>query len=249
MPNEINHYIDEIVAANGNEAELRSAVVKLKLEIKECIAEPFALAADIGLPTGWRATRSKNKEYKICGPDGYIFRSVNKAKAFVEMQSGNQSGKLTDEEAQAFSLNLPSGWRAFKKMIGTKITWTCINPEGIQFSSLKSALDSLKPPADAYPATVDAAPIETNDTSLAQRLEMAVNLLSQTMAMQSQAMAMLNGLTRELADGEDAKPAAKMATNQQAGPSSTSAVAVTAKKPQGRKRTLSDSDDDYTPDF
>ena len=189
----------------------------------------------------------------------------------IGLKSGDQSGKLTDEICNK-SLKLPDGWTATKNV--TSKNWICVNPEGKSFISLKTTKNSLISPADAsHPtmAAADASTKTTNVTSLAQRLEIAEATISQMMTMLSGLGCKFEMTESEDAKPSAAKPVfkstkEKKATKHEAmkitrpiasifdlqaarvsldGPSFSSAVAVTAKKGKGNKRTVLDSDDEY----
>jgi hypothetical protein len=280
----ISDYIETIFAADGDDAKLCATILTIDENIQVIIDEPFVTARTIGLPTGWTAAKyltNKSAYWSIWSPDGLKFHSKKGAMDYIGLESGDQSGKLTDEIYNAKSVKLPEGWKATKKGIGKKQSWICVNPEGKSFSSLKAAKNSLIRPVEAsHPtmAAADASKKITDVTSLTQRLEIAETKLSQMETTISQLVTMLSGLgwEFEMTKSEDAKPSAakpaskstkaKRATKHETkkatmpiasflhlqaarvsfdGPSFSSAVAVTAKKGKGKKRTLLDSDDEY----
>ncbi len=52
----ISNCIDEIIAANGNAAQILTATQNLEKVIKDNIEEPFLLAKSLGFPSGWKAS-------------------------------------------------------------------------------------------------------------------------------------------------------------------------------------------------
>jgi hypothetical protein len=98
----------------------------------------------MGFPAGWTAknlaaTTSGGARIQIWSLDGLKFDKKNGAFEFIGFK------KLTDEMCNAIYHKLPPGWKASKEGTGIKrnVSWVCVNPEGIRFSSLKAARDSL----------------------------------------------------------------------------------------------------------
>jgi hypothetical protein len=58
----INEFIDEAIAADGNDDILLAAVVIFDEKIQEMIDEPFAIAKSMGFPTGWMEKKSAATE-------------------------------------------------------------------------------------------------------------------------------------------------------------------------------------------
>ena len=179
----------------------------------------------------------------IWSPDGLIFNSKNKAFAFIGLKKGDPS--LTDEMCNAIYHNLPPGWKAIKEGTGIKrsVRWICVNPEGKRFSSLKVARDSLISPADTSRSTM-AASADMRARDVLRLKEILSDIEDPTI--RSSGLELLENIIAS----DDSKPAAKPSNQKPAarvsldGPSFSSAVAVTAKKGKGKKRTLLDSDDD-----
>ena len=141
--------------------------------------------------------------------------------------------------------NLPQGWKAIKEGTGVKrsVCWICINPDGKRFSSLKEARDSLISPADTSRSTM-AASADMRARDVLRLKEILSDIEDPTI--RSSGLELLENIIAS----DDSKPAAKPSNQKPAarvsldGPSFSSAVAVTAKKGKGKKRTLLDSDDD-----
>jgi hypothetical protein len=268
----VKEYIDAAIAADGDDAKLRAAEVIFHVKCQESIEEPFATAKSMGFPAEWTVTTTQNRRKLIWSPDGLLFSSPNKAYAFIGLKKGDPS--LTDEMCNAIYHNLPQDWKAIKEGTARGDRWICFNPDGKRFSSLKEARDSLIPPADASRSTMAAsADMRARDvlrlkeilsdiedpTIRSSGLELLENIIasddskpaakpstSKPAAKFTKAKKATkpeaNMVTKPIWSFMDQKPAARVSLDS---PTITSAFAVTAKKGKGKKRTLSDSDDDY----
>jgi hypothetical protein len=261
----ISEFIDEAIAADGNRDILLAAVEVFNVKIQETIDEPFANAKSWGLPTGWSgkkyaASTTRGGSIFIWNQDGLRFSSKNKAFAFIGLKKRDPS--LTDEMCNAIYHKLPPGWKAHKAVptsICRSDTWVCVDPEGKRFSSLKAAKDSLISSADASQSTMAAsADMRARDVLRLKEIlsdiedptirELLENIIasddSKPAAKQAKKATKpeANMATKPIWSFLDQKPAARVSLDS---PTITSAVAVTAKKGKGKKRTLSDSDDEY----
>ena len=94
MATVINNCIDEIIAANGNDAEILTATKNLEKVIQNNIDEQFLLAKSLEFPSGWMAHRyaDKNNAKKILirNPYGQSFDSKVSAMQWI---SENPEGK------------------------------------------------------------------------------------------------------------------------------------------------------------
>jgi hypothetical protein len=239
----VKEFIDAVIAADGDDAKLRAAEVIFHVKCQENIEEPFTTAKSMGFPAEWTVTTTQNRRKLFWSPDGLIFYSFPSAYAFIGLKKGDPS--LTDEMCNAIYHNLPQGWKAIKEGTGVKrsVCWICINPDGKRFSSLKEARDSLISPADTSRSTM-AASADMRARDVLRLKEILSDIEDPTIR--------LSGLEllENIIASDDSKPAAKPSNQKPAarvsldGPSFSSAVAVTAKKGKGKKRTLLDSDDD-----
>jgi hypothetical protein len=232
----IKECIDAFIAADGDDAKLRAAEVIFHVKCQENIEEPFAIAKSMGLPARWTAYTPKGGRQLIWSPDGHQFKSMTAANKFIGLKKGDPS--LTDEMCNAIYHNLPQGWKAIKEGTGVKrsVFWICINPDGKRFSSLKEARDSLISPADASRSTM-AASADMRARDVLRLKEILSDIEDPTI--RSSGLELLENI---IASG-DSKPAAKPSMSKPAAISS--AVAVTAKKGKGKKRMLSDSDNEF----
>ena len=112
------------------------------------------------------------------------------------------------------------------------VSCVCVIPEGKRFSSLKVARDSFISPVDASQSTM-AASADTHARDVMKPKEILGDIEDPT----------IKSSLENIIAREDSKLAAKPSSSKPAAISS--AVAVTAKKGKGKKRMLSDSDDEF----
>jgi hypothetical protein len=232
----IKECIDAAIAADGDDAKLCAAEVIFHVKCQEKIDEPFAIAKSMGLPAGWTASTTHAGRQLTWSPDGHQFVSKKGANNFIGLKKGDPS--LTDEMCNAIYHKLPPGWKAIKEGTGIRrsVNWICINPEGKRFPSLAAARGSLISPADTSQSTM-AASADMRARDVLRLKEILSNIGDPTI--RSSGLELLENIIAS----DDIKPAAKPSTSKPAAISS--AVAVTAKKGKGKKRMLSDSDDEF----
>ena len=136
--------------------------------------------------------------------------------------------------AMLFTINFRQAGRLAKRTGATRrsVSWVCVNPEGKRFSLLIAARDSLISPADASQSTMAAS----------------ANMRSRDVLRLKEILGDIEGPTirsslENIIASDGSKPAVMPSTSKPAAISS--AVAVTVKKGKGKKRMLSNSDDEF----
>jgi hypothetical protein len=167
----VNKYLDRLVAAKGDEEKVRSATLQFKRDVKRTHKAALDLARDKELPADWTFVIS-GKNIDITSPEGLHFRSIRGANQYIAFCETEKNVA----KRNAFACGFPDGWQLFRGEYCKK--WRCVSPGGQEFSEtaarkhLKSSREkdeTESTPADASSSTVlTRSAVLTRSTVLTQ---------------------------------------------------------------------------------